>query len=335
MIFTKGSIELTKKNSPNIQFKNHDIRSYVKEAILQTQLLNVENRTLEDETNISSIVQNLEQILLLTEKVSLSLNSEKTKEIQLDTDINNDNDLDRIFNVTAHMVCIASSEGYFLKISPAFIETLGFSEQELFAKPFVDFVHPDEIQATLDKMETLSRGLPTIRFQNRYICKDGSYKWLEWTARCFVSGGDIYATAYEVTERKRAEEELSELIILQKSIGVQFLLDHSSLYSNISFITKITNIVLTNMTNSSFDVNALAENVFMSRSTLQRKIKLETGVSAAQFIRKARLAKAHDLIKNNVHNTLTETAYAVGFKHTGYFSRLYKEYVTKLNSSGA
>ena len=338
MIFTKGSIVLTKKNTPNIQFKNHDISSYVKMAISHAQLLTLENPKLEGEINITSIVKNLELALLLTEKVSLSLNDEKNEEALFEKNTKNENsqnDLDRIFNVTSHMVCIASSEGYFLKISPAFIETLGFSEKELFAKPFVEFVHHDEIQTTLDNMESLARGLPTIRYQNRYICKDGSYKWLEWTARCFVNGGDIYATAYEITERKRAEEELSKVMTLHKSIGVQFLRDHSTLNSNISFITKVTNIVLTNMTDSNFDVNALAENVFMSRSTLQRKIKLETGVSAAQFIRKARLAKAHDLIKNNVHNTLTETAYAVGFKHTGYFSRLYKEYVIKINESDA
>lgn len=117
-------------------------------------------------------------------------------------------DLERIFNLSAYMVCIASPEGYFRKISPAFTETLGFSEKEFFAKPFADFVHPADKQSTIDKMEPLARGIPVIRFQNRYICKDGCYKWLEWTARSFVNGGDIYAIAYEVTDRKLAEEGL-------------------------------------------------------------------------------------------------------------------------------
>jgi diguanylate cyclase (GGDEF)-like protein/PAS domain S-box-containing protein len=117
-------------------------------------------------------------------------------------------DLERMFNLSAYMVCIASLEGYFRKISPAFTETLGFSEKEFLAKPFVEFVHPDDRESTIDKMEPLARGMPVIRFQNRYICKDGSYKWLEWTARSFVSGGDIYAIAYDITEGKLAIDRL-------------------------------------------------------------------------------------------------------------------------------
>lgn len=245
---------------------------------------------------------------------------------------NGQDDLDRIFNLTAHMVCIASQEGYFLKISPAFTETLGFSEKELLAKPFAEFVHPDDRESTIDDMELHERGEPTIRFQNRYICKDGSYKWLEWTGRSFVNGGDIYATAYEITDRKIAEEELSKLMMLKESIGVQLLIDHSNLSTNISFITKVTNIVLANMADSHFDVNVLAEQVFMSRSTLQRKIQKECGVSPALFIRQARLAKAHDFIKNKAHNTLTETAFSVGFKHIGHFSKLYNKYLLTIKN---
>ena len=117
-------------------------------------------------------------------------------------------DLERIFNLSAYMVCIASVEGYFQKVSPAFTETLGFSEKEFLAKPFVDFVHPCDKQSTIDKMEPLARGVPVIQFSNRYICHDGSYKWLEWTARSFVNGGQIYAIAYDVTDRKLTEERL-------------------------------------------------------------------------------------------------------------------------------
>jgi diguanylate cyclase (GGDEF)-like protein/PAS domain S-box-containing protein len=120
----------------------------------------------------------------------------------------NIDDLERIFNLSAYMVCIASPEGTFQKVSPAFTETLGFSEKELLSKPFADFVHPDDQQITIDCMEPLARGIPIIQFSNRYICKDGSYKWLEWTARSFVNGGEIYAIAYDITNRKLAEDQL-------------------------------------------------------------------------------------------------------------------------------
>ncbi|WP_019025774.1 PAS domain S-box protein [Colwellia piezophila] len=329
---------MIKKDTPDSQLISHDISNYLVKAISHAQLLTESNPKLAGEINITALVKNLEQALLLTEKSSLScpltgINGGKNGQAQLDKKNYRQDDLDNIFNLTTHMVCIASPEGYFLKISPAFTETLGFSEQELLAQPFVEFVHPDERESTFNNMEPLSRGLPIIRFQNRYVCKDGSYKWLEWTARCFVNGGDIYATAYEITARKIAEDELSKLMILQKSVGMQFMIDHSNLHTNISFITKVTNLVLANMADSNFDVNALAEYVFMSRSTLQRKIKIECGVSAALFIRKARLAKAHDFIKNKVHNTLTETACAVGFKHIGHFSKLYKKYLLTIKNN--
>lgn len=118
---------------------------------------------------------------------------------------------ERVFNLSAYMVCIASTEGYLLKVSPAFTETLGYSEKELLAQPFVAFVHPSDKQSTLDNLAPLSMGEPVIRYPNRYICKDGSTKWLEWTARNFESGGKVYAVAYDVTARKNAEAELERI----------------------------------------------------------------------------------------------------------------------------
>jgi PAS domain S-box-containing protein len=89
-----------------------------------------------------------------------------------------------------------------LLLLKAFTETLGFSEEELTAQPFVAFVHPEDKKATIDNVETLAQGMPIIKFPNRYLCKDGSYKWLEWTARSFVTKGDIYAIAYDITDRE-------------------------------------------------------------------------------------------------------------------------------------
>jgi len=307
---------------PNNKRLNNGRRRYVLAAISHAQLLTVSNPNLEGDINITALVKNLTQALLLTENISLSINDTKDKQI----------DLDRIFNLSAHMVCIVSPKGYFLKVSPAFVEKLGFSETELLTKPFTDFIHPDEVVSTIDNISSLERGVPTKRFENRHMCKNDSLKWLEWTACCFVNGGNIYAIAHDITEYKKIEEDLSKLIILHKSLGVQYLTDHTHLNSDIKFITNITNIVLANLTDSDFHVDALAENVFMSRSTLQRKIKIESGVSAAQFIRQVRLARAHDFIVNQTHTTLTETAHAVGFKHIGNFSKVYKKYAIEIGN---
>jgi AraC-like DNA-binding protein len=134
----------------------------------------------------------------------------------------------------------------------------------------------------------------------------------------------VLVISIESTERKKADLELSKLRILQKKIGVQFLTEHSHEKTNVNFMAKVTKIVADNIHDNNFDVNILAKHLFMSRSTLQRKLTKESGKSAALFIRHARLAKANELIKNNSHQTLAETAHAVGFKHPGYFAKLYK-----------
>jgi chemotaxis protein methyltransferase CheR/two-component system CheB/CheR fusion protein len=129
---------------------------------------------------------------------------------------------ERIFNLSAFLACTTSQEGTFQKVSPVCYEILGFSEKELLTKPFVDFVHPDDKKVTMDNMESLARGIPLIKFSNRFICKDGSYKWLEWSARSFVEGGEIYAIAYEVTDRELTRATLSAaLAVLQSRHGEQ------------------------------------------------------------------------------------------------------------------
>jgi diguanylate cyclase (GGDEF)-like protein/PAS domain S-box-containing protein len=152
--------------------------------------------------SIQPVVLNGKKLILTT---AVDTSEHKFAEDKLKKSLD---DFERIFNLSAYMVAIASSNGYFLKVSPAFTETLGFSEKEFLAKPFIDFVHPGDQVSTVDNMERLSRGIPLIRFQNRYICKDGSYKWLEWTARAFVPGGEVYGIAYDVTDSKLAEDKL-------------------------------------------------------------------------------------------------------------------------------
>jgi len=118
-------------------------------------------------------------------------------------------ELDRFFTLSLDMLCIAGTDGYFKRLSPAFRETLGYTTDELRARPFLDFVHPDDRAATLAEMEKLSQGVPTVRFENRYQCQDGSWRWLSWKTQPVVAEGLLYATARDVTELRRAQEALS------------------------------------------------------------------------------------------------------------------------------
>ncbi|HUS93465.1 MAG TPA: PAS domain S-box protein, partial [Phycisphaerae bacterium] len=121
-----------------------------------------------------------------------------------------DKELRDLFMLSQSMLCIAGTDGYLKRVNPAFERTLGHSAEELLARPFVEFVHPEDRQATLDEVRRLAEGVPTIRFQNRYLCKDGSYRWLSWAATPADGGTRIYATATDVTDVKRAERAIRD-----------------------------------------------------------------------------------------------------------------------------
>jgi len=114
-------------------------------------------------------------------------------------------ELDQFFSVTLDLLCIANTEGYFLRLNPAWERSLGYSREELTTKRFLDFVHPEDLDKTREVVSTLASQRKVIYFENRYRCKDGAYRWLEWTAA--PAGNLIYAAARDVTERLKAEAE--------------------------------------------------------------------------------------------------------------------------------
>jgi PAS domain S-box-containing protein len=119
-------------------------------------------------------------------------------------------ELDRFFVLTRDMVCIAGFDGYFKRLNPAWMRTLGYTEEELVSKPFLDFVHPDDRSMTVEETAHLIKGGETISFENRYRCKDGSYRWLSWNARPVAETETIFASARDLTERKQMEENLRQ-----------------------------------------------------------------------------------------------------------------------------
>ncbi len=115
-------------------------------------------------------------------------------------------DFDRFFTLSLDLFCVASFDGRFIRVNGAWQRLLGFSDEELCATPFMDFVCPDDHEATRAALSGLSTGAHVIDFENRYRTRDGSYKWLQWAAAPSPERGLIYAAARDVTDRKAAEE---------------------------------------------------------------------------------------------------------------------------------
>lgn len=114
--------------------------------------------------------------------------------------------LEDYFQSSLDLLCIADSEGRFVRLNPQWEQVLGYRREELEGRPFFDLVHPGDMAATKQAMEQLLRQQPLLNFENRYRSRDGSYRWIEWRAQ--PRGRFVYAAARDITERKRMEQEL-------------------------------------------------------------------------------------------------------------------------------
>lgn len=127
---------------------------------------------------------------------------------------------DRFFEISIDLLCTLGFDGYFKRLNPAWERALGFTRDELMSRPFLDFVHPDDRARTLAQNTEVRGGEKALAFVNRYLCKDGSFRWLRWNAAPDREDRVIYAVARDVTERKKAEDDREALLAsLQKAIA--------------------------------------------------------------------------------------------------------------------
>ena len=119
---------------------------------------------------------------------------------------------DRFLAHSLDLIGLAGTDGYFKEVNPAFQRVLGHSADLMLSKPFLEFVHPDDVPATVGEFEKLIQGIPTLSFVNRYRCADGSYRWLEWSAAPVPQQRLVFAIARDITDRKRMEQAEESLI---------------------------------------------------------------------------------------------------------------------------
>lgn len=127
---------------------------------------------------------------------------------------------ERFFAISIDLLCFLDFNGYFKRLNPAWERALGFTIEELMSRPFIEFVHPDDRERTLNQNRSVRDGGQALGFENRYLCKDGSYRWLLWNAAPDSDESVIYSVARDITDRKRAEEEREQLVAeLQEALA--------------------------------------------------------------------------------------------------------------------
>lgn len=155
--------------------------------------LKIANRTLDE--RVSARTEELS-------KTNIQLRREISKRRQVESE------RDRFFNKSIDMLCIAGFDGNFKQLNTAWNTALGWSIDEMLSRPWLSFVHPDDRQSTIEVGEQLRYGKSVVGFENRYQCKDGTYRWMSWNSFPMLKEQEIFAVARDVTEHKLIEDTL-------------------------------------------------------------------------------------------------------------------------------
>ncbi len=159
------------------------------------------------------------------------------KPLSIETKQQNDN-LRPFFTQSLDLLCIAGFDGYFKHLNPMWTTRLGWTVAELVSKPFIDFVHPDDREATLAEIDRLIKGEKSICFKNRYRHRNGSYRWLRWSGWLAQGGQRYYAIAQDLTRQNRQEREIIEIADREKErLGLEL---HDGLCQSLAGIAALS-----------------------------------------------------------------------------------------------
>lgn len=123
-----------------------------------------------------------------------------------------------IFEVSPEMMCMTGCDGVFRKANKAFLETLGIDAAQLAERPFIEMVHPQDRDASIEEFAAIYRDGPRPPFCNRYILASGEYIWLEWSC-VLLESGMVFSVVRDVTRRKRDEDAIRDSNVMLESVS--------------------------------------------------------------------------------------------------------------------
>lgn len=146
---------------------------------------------------------------------------------------------DFLFEYSDDLLGIFTTDGKFIKINPAFEKTFGWTEKEFMHSIFIDFVHPEDKEATLEALNTLEKGQPLHNFTNRYLTKSNDIKWIEWTSTPDLETNQVYTIGRDVSEYIEKEALLTQSEIKFRNLfenvnGILSILDMKGNFINVN-----------------------------------------------------------------------------------------------------
>lgn len=189
-------------------------------------------------------------------------------------------DVENFFKLSLGLLCVVAIDGHFKLLNPAWEKALGFTLEELYAHPFIDFVHLEDREATLAVVEQLKEQTTVVNFENRYRCKDGSYKWLTWTSAFSDDHQIIYAVARDITDYQQSQAALRQ----------------SERYNRQLFEESPVGLVLSRMDGTLVDVNPACAAI-VGRSVAET-LQLTSQELTPQHYAEADLALVEELIQS-------------------------------------
>ena len=232
-------------------------------------------------------------------------------------------DLEYFFELSPDLLCISGYDGYFKKINAAVSKTLGYTKEELFERPVIEFVYIEDRETTLNKRTLIKSNIPLLRFENRYLTKNNEIVWLIWTSMPIESERVIFAIAKDITYRKKLEEYRRIADILSNSSQGETDGEYSA--ADQVWLSEFEALIRKYIGKIELNINILSNEMAMSERQLFRRTKAIMGVTPNQYIRIVRLQIAMEAIKTGKYRTVSEIAHLAGFETPAYFNKLFKE----------
>jgi PAS domain S-box-containing protein len=181
---------------------NPNIRFYAAYPLKDPQGYNLGSLCVIDQTPKKLSEYQKEALKTLSEDIMLQIVANKKNDER--------RKLEKLFMMSVDLICIAGLDGYFKKINPSFTKTLGWSEEELLSRPFIEFVHPEDVSKTQQEIQNLANGISTVDFFTRFKTKDGNSCVLQWAANSDTVNGELFAIARDITEQNEVKESLKK-----------------------------------------------------------------------------------------------------------------------------